>query len=60
MYMQVVGIQVLLRTDPVTDVHELVKGCLLGLIGVPITMYVHGKEIVIKGSTCSGIGAKYQ
>ena len=37
----------------------------LGLIGVPmaiaiaIAMYVHGKEIVVQGSTCSGIGAKW-
>jgi hypothetical protein len=35
----------------------------LGLIGVPIaipiTMHVHGKEIVVQWSTCSGIGAKW-
>jgi len=37
------------------------KGRPLGLIGVPIaiTMYVHGKEVVVQGSTCSGIGAKW-
>jgi hypothetical protein len=41
--------------------NNLVKGRPLGLINVPITMvmYVHGKEIVVQGSTCSGIGAKW-
>jgi len=63
MQVHVIGVWVLLGTNPVIDVHVLVRVRPLSLISVPIaitiTMYVHGKEIVVQGSTCSGIGAKW-
>jgi len=63
--MHIVGVRVrvFLGTDPVIDVHVLVWVRPLSLISVPIavaiTMYVHGKEIVVQRSTCSSIGAKW-